>query len=62
MNFPTIVYENPPAFVRGLATQMRDLGVRPEIEVFDLAMLYNAADLVAEGLVRRRRTCSSFWA
>ena len=48
-NFPTIVYENPPAFVRGLATQMRDLGVRPEIEVFDLAMLYNAADLVAEG-------------
>ena len=50
-NFPTIVYENPPAFVRGLATQMRDLGVRPEIEVFDLAMLYNAADLVAEGLI-----------
>jgi uncharacterized protein (DUF849 family) len=50
-NFPTIVYENPPAFVRDLATRMRDLGVRPEIEVFDLAMLYNAADLVAEGLI-----------
>ncbi len=50
-NFPTIVYENPPAFVRGLAEQMRDLGVRPEIEVFDLAMLYNAADLIAEGLI-----------
>lgn len=51
VNFPTIVYENPPDFVRGLAGQMRDLGVRPEIEVFDLAMLYNAADLVAEGLI-----------
>ena len=50
-NFPTTIYENPPAFVRGLATHMRDLGVRPEIEVFDLAMLYNAADLVAEGLI-----------
>jgi 3-keto-5-aminohexanoate cleavage enzyme len=50
-NFPTIVYENPPDFVRGLAGQMRDLGVRPEIEVFDLAMLTNAADLVAEGLI-----------
>lgn len=50
-NFPTIVYENPPAFVRGLAERMRDLGVRPEIEVFDLAMLYNAAALVAEGLI-----------
>jgi uncharacterized protein (DUF849 family) len=51
VNFPTIVYENPPDFVRNLATTMRDLGVKPEIEIFDLAMLYNAADLVAEGLL-----------
>jgi len=51
VNFPTIVYENPPDFVRSLATQMRDLGIKPEIEVFDLAMLYNTADLVAEGLI-----------
>jgi 3-keto-5-aminohexanoate cleavage enzyme len=51
VNFPTIVYENPPDFVRTLARQMRDLGVKPEIEVFDLAMLYNTADLVAEGLI-----------
>jgi 3-keto-5-aminohexanoate cleavage enzyme len=51
VNFPTIVYENPPDFVRSLATTMRDLGIKPEIEVFDLAMLYNTADLVAEGLI-----------
>jgi len=51
VNFPTIVYENPPDFVRTLATSMRDLGIKPEIEVFDLAMLYNTADLVAEGLI-----------
>jgi 3-keto-5-aminohexanoate cleavage enzyme len=51
VNFPTIVYENPPDFVRSLAGRMRDLGVRPEIEVFDLAMLTNAADLLAEGLI-----------
>src|SRR5918997_1955900 len=51
VNFPTIVYENPPAFVRELAVRMRDLGIKPEVEVFDLAMLYNTADLVAEGLV-----------
>jgi uncharacterized protein (DUF849 family) len=51
VNFPTIVYENPPAFVRELATRMRDLSIKPEIEVFDLAMLFNAADLVAEGLL-----------
>ncbi len=51
VNFPTIVYENPPDFVRSLATTMRDSGIKPEIEVFDLAMLYNTADLVAEGLI-----------
>jgi 3-keto-5-aminohexanoate cleavage enzyme len=51
VNFPTIVYENPPDFVRNLAKTMLDYGVKPEIEVFDLAMLYNTADLVAEGLI-----------
>jgi uncharacterized protein (DUF849 family) len=51
VNFPTIVYENPPDFVRGLAKAMLDLGIKPEIEVFDLAMLYNTADLVKEGLI-----------
>jgi 3-keto-5-aminohexanoate cleavage enzyme len=51
VNFPTIVYENPPDFIRNLAAQMRDLGIKPEIEIFDLAMLYNCADLVAEGLI-----------
>ena len=51
VNFPTIVYENPPDFVRSLATTMRDGGIKPEIEVFDLAMLYNTANLVAEGLI-----------
>ncbi|MCA4908513.1 MAG: 3-keto-5-aminohexanoate cleavage protein [Roseomonas sp.] len=51
VNFPTIVYENPPDFIRSLASSMRDLGIKPEIKVFDLAMLYNTADLVAEGLI-----------
>ena len=51
VNFPTIVYENPPDFVRTLARTMLDGGIKPEIEVFDLAMLYNTADLVAEGLI-----------
>lgn len=51
VNFPTIVYENPPDFVRSLATTMRDLGIKPEIEVFDLAMLYNTVELVAHGLI-----------
>jgi len=51
VNFPTFVNENPPDFIRGLARQMQENGIKPECEVFDLAMLYNAADLVAEGLL-----------
>jgi 3-keto-5-aminohexanoate cleavage enzyme len=39
VDFSTNVYENPPDFVRRLAGRMRELGIKPEIEVFDLAML-----------------------
>ena len=51
VNFPTFVNENPPDFIRDLARRMMDAGVKPECEVFDLAMLYNAADLLEEGLL-----------
>ena len=48
-NFPTIVYENPPDFIRDMAIRMRDLEIKPELEIFDVAMLWNAAGLVADG-------------
>jgi 3-keto-5-aminohexanoate cleavage enzyme len=51
VNFPTTVYENPPDFVRSLAKSMLDHGVKPEIEIFDLAMLYSTVDLVGQGLL-----------
>ncbi|HEX5110786.1 MAG TPA: 3-keto-5-aminohexanoate cleavage protein [Vicinamibacterales bacterium] len=50
-NFPTRVYENPPDLIRELAGTMMRYGVKPEIEVFDLAMLYNAIDYAREGLL-----------
>ena len=50
-NFPTIIYENHPTLVRELATRMREFGVKPEIEVFDVSMLYQAINLVEEGLL-----------
>jgi 3-keto-5-aminohexanoate cleavage enzyme len=52
VNFPTIVYENPPDFIRQLAKTMLENDVKPEIEVFDLAMIYNTANLVSEGLLK----------
>ena len=52
VNFPTNVYENPPDFVEGLAKTMLENDIKPEVEVFDLAMLYNAANLVKKGLLK----------
>jgi uncharacterized protein (DUF849 family) len=51
VNFPTSVYANPPDFVEDLARTMIDHDIKPEIEIFDLAMLYNAARLVDKGLL-----------
>ena len=52
VNFPKGIYENPPEFVEYLATEMLEKNIKPEIEVFDLAMLYNAANLVKRGLLK----------
>jgi uncharacterized protein (DUF849 family) len=54
VNFPTNIYENPPDFVERLAKDMLEYDIKPEIEVFDLAMLYNAANLVKKGLVKEK--------
>ena len=51
VNFATIIYENPPQLVDDLAGSMRNLGIKPEVEIFDLAMLYNARSLVDRGLL-----------
>ena len=51
VNFPSNIYENAPDFVESLARAMLENGIKPEIEVFDLAMLYNAANLVKKGLL-----------
>lgn len=52
VNFATMIYENPPQLVDALAQSMLDFDIKPECELFDLAMLYNAADLVKRGLLK----------
>ncbi|MBY0437726.1 MAG: 3-keto-5-aminohexanoate cleavage protein [Burkholderiales bacterium] len=52
VNFPTNIYENAPDFVEGLARTMLEYDIKPEIEVFDLAMLYNAINLQKKGLLK----------
>ena len=62
INFPSIVYENHPTLVDDLATKMRDNGVVPEIEIFDLSHLHAARRLADLGLIGERFMCSSSWA
>ncbi|RDD61218.1 3-keto-5-aminohexanoate cleavage protein [Ferruginivarius sediminum] len=53
VNFPSMIYENHPDFVKELADRMRCEGIKPEIEIFDLSMLYKAVEMAAVGeLVR----------
>ena len=52
VNFATMIYENPPDFIDSLAGRMLELDIKPECEIFDLAMLYNAADLAKRQLLK----------
>jgi uncharacterized protein (DUF849 family) len=54
VNFPNIVYENHTALVEDLASKMRENGIKPEIEVFDLSHLHGARHLADRGLLDER--------
>jgi uncharacterized protein (DUF849 family) len=53
LNFLREGVVNSPQTVRALAERMRALGVRPELEIFDVGMARAAARLIDEGLVSR---------
>ena len=51
VNFPTRVYDNPPDLVDWLAAQMKVHGVKPEVEAFDLSMIFQAAKMHGDGRI-----------
>ncbi len=54
VNFPTIIYENHALLVEDLAGKMKQYGIRPEIEIFDLSHLHGARRLADAGLMDER--------
>jgi 3-keto-5-aminohexanoate cleavage enzyme len=50
-NFPTRVYENSPELIDWLAAEMRVHGVKPEIEAFDLSMIFKAVEMAQSGQI-----------
>jgi uncharacterized protein (DUF849 family) len=51
-NFPTRVYENSPELVDWLASEMLAHGVKPEVEAFDLSMIFKAVEMARVGHIR----------
>jgi 3-keto-5-aminohexanoate cleavage enzyme len=51
-NFPTRVYENAPDLVEWLASEMLAHDVKPEIEAFDLSMIFKAVELERQGKIK----------
>ena len=51
VNFPTRVYDNSPELVDWLAGEMLAYGVKPEIEAFDLSMIFQAVAMQKAGRI-----------
>jgi len=50
-NFPNSVNANSPALIQALAAKMRDNGIKPEIEAFDVGMIDHALYLARKGVL-----------
>jgi len=61
LNFLGSASVNAPETVRGLATIMRDRGIVPELEIFDLGMVNMAHVLRKEGLVPSTAVANLFF-
>lgn len=46
------IFENHPAFLEELGMTMQEIGVKPEIEVFDTSFLYNALYYQSKGVLK----------
>jgi 3-keto-5-aminohexanoate cleavage enzyme len=51
VNFPTRVYDNAPDLVDWLAGEMQTHGIKPEVEAFDLSMIFQAAKMERDGRI-----------
>jgi len=51
VNFPTRVYDNAPDLVDWLAGEMLRFGIKPEVEAFDLSMIFQAVAMQKAGRI-----------
>ena len=53
LNFVAQASPNPPDMIRGLAQKMKEYGVKPEFECFDLGMINYGLYLIRKGLAEK---------
>jgi 3-keto-5-aminohexanoate cleavage enzyme len=51
-NFPTRVYDNSPDLIDWLAAEMLAHDVKPEVEAFDLSMIFKGVEMEQAGQIR----------
>ncbi len=51
-NFPTRVYDNTPDLIDMLSQKMLENGVKPEVEAFDLSMIFKAVEMEKAGKIK----------
>lgn len=51
MTFGAGEFRNPPDFVRKLATRMRELNIKPELEIYDTGHVQAATRLMEDGIL-----------
>ncbi|MFX1441027.1 MAG: 3-keto-5-aminohexanoate cleavage protein, partial [Promethearchaeota archaeon] len=49
---PPIIYLNHPRTIESLASKMKEIGIKPELEIFDLGFIQQGVSLVRRGLVQ----------
>ncbi|WP_326911043.1 3-keto-5-aminohexanoate cleavage protein [Sedimentibacter sp. MB31-C6] len=52
VNFEEMVYQNSPKFIEKISKEMMKRNIKPEIEVYDISMIYKAIELKDKGLIR----------
>ncbi|MEQ8397384.1 3-keto-5-aminohexanoate cleavage protein [Thalassobaculum sp.] len=52
VNFPTRVYDNAPDLVSWLAEDMINYNIKPEVEAFDLSMIFKSVEMAQAGRIQ----------
>lgn len=52
-NFPLRIYENHPDLIKELASKMIQYDIKPEIEAFDVSMMYQAVLMSEAGMLKK---------